>query len=505
MKPSPRDIEHRLKQLDESDTDPALLDDLTVEWGDADPEARPEGVAFDADSDTLRFDLWSAQREALDSVEREDYDITAFMAGYGAGKTVLGARWLLSEALTHDSSRFLAMGQSFSEAKGTTFKALFSQLPGDRTSVVTAGFNGPENSPVVRDYNRTEHRLVLANDTEIILGSADKWSRYAGLEVGGIWLDEPAHYGDELFDLLEMLGGRLRGVPGSKAQLWTLTGAGYNAAFEILELREDKNGEPIRLDIDVIRASTLDNPYLTEGDIDRFRRQYAGTAREEQALYGGFSAGTGLVYPQFDPEVHVVEHDTARDLVDRDSHDWIYGYDAGWTDARVVLEAVKIDGDRLVVLDEFYRHESHVTDAIEWLSAHDKPTGLIYAEHEPSDIERFNQAGWRAEQADKSLDAGIAEVRRWLKPDPETESVGLLVSERCENLINEFRGYKEEHVGTTQATDHALDSLRYLCMGASAPKKEPGAVFLDLGSVKEEVGIGERKQPRFGPIHPNKR
>jgi hypothetical protein len=43
--------------------------------------------------------------------------------------------------------------------------------------------------------------------------------------------------------------------------------------------------------------------------------------------------------------------------------------------------------------------------------------------------------------------------------------VGLLVSSSCRYLIREFLGYKEEHVGKSQATDHCLDSLRYACMG----------------------------------------
>lgn len=476
MKRSPKEIAHELNQIDPRDGRPEPLDfDVTVEWRDADPEARPEGLTWDPPAEDsparLSFDLWGSQRDALNAAEGDDYDLVAAIMGYGAGKSILGARWLLANALEYDGSRFLAMGQDFAKAKPTTFKTLFSQLPGERTGVVTAGHNGPENSPVVMGYNRQENRLTLVNDTEIILGSADRWGRYAGLEIGGAWLDEPAHYGDELFDLLEMLGGRLRGVDGPKVQLWTTTGAGYNACYDILEQREDRNGDPIRLDIEIVRASTLDNPYLTEADKDRFRRQYEGTGREEQALRGGFSAGTGLVYNHFDPDRHVIEQAEAVELADDTER--LYAYDAGFRHARVVLEAAPAaeNSDRLVILDEFYRHESHVSDAIAWLNG--RPQGVIYSEHEPADIEKFNRAGWRAEKADKSLDAGIDEVRNRLREDPESGKPGLLISDRCTNLIAEFRQYKEEHVGTSQATDDALDSLRYLCMGAADPKPEP--------------------------------
>lgn len=83
--------------------------------------------------------------------------------------------------------------------------------------------------------------------------------------------------------------------------------------------------------------------------------------------------------------------------------------------------------------------------------------------------------GWRATRAEKSLDAGIAEVCQRLAPDStggagEGEAdataaadapVALVVSAACEHLTREFLGYKETHVGTTAADDHALDALRY--------------------------------------------
>ena len=39
--------------------------------------------------------------------------------------------------------------------------------------------------------------------------------------------------------------------------------------------------------------------------------------------------------------------------------------------------------------------------------------------------------------------------------------VGLLISDRCENLIRELLGYKQEDVGTSLEIDHCCDALRY--------------------------------------------
>lgn len=519
-------LRQELDELRERDgpTDTAL-DDARVTWRDAAPDERPDGMTWQPPTDdepaVLAYDVWDAQRDTLDAVESGGHDVVAFLAGYGSGKSVFGARWLLAQALEYPGSRFLAMGVDFQKARDTTYPKLFAQLPGDRTTLTTSSYNGPETSPLVADYNRQDHRLTLVNDSVITLGSADKYSRYAGAEFGAVWMDEPGHYGDVLHDLTGMITTRLRGVDGPKVQLWTLTGEGYNAAWEILEKRQDGDGDPIGLDVDVVRASVLDNPYLTDGDKERFKRKYEGTAKEQQALHGGFAAASGLVYSNFSRETHVIEPAEARRRVDGD---WrIYGYDAGWNDPRVLLELGKTAYDQLVVLDEFHESGSHVEDAIQWLDEHDKPDGPIYAEHVPAELEKFERAGWRTVKAEKDIDAGLSEVRRRLQSDgnidvpdggggdvlafqldptdnyartkenvavangsgvhtfsdgddgsdddgdgdgPDTGgSVGLLVASACTHLIREFLGYKEEHVGTSQATDHCLDSLRYACMG----------------------------------------
>ena len=506
-----RDLERQLDSIENEVADASETAEhplREIEHRDADPEARPDGMEYDPEAGRLAYDFWEAQNECLDRLDGGDVDLVAMLGGYRSGKTVTGGRWEITEALRYPGSRWLAMGISYSKASGTTYRTLFENLPGERTHILTSSFNGPEQSPIVADYSRRHHRLTLVNDAVIVLGSADKWSRYAGDEYAGIWLDEPSHYGEELFDILEMMGTRLTAPQGPKKMFWTLTGNGYNSAFSILEQREDKNGDPITLDIDLIRASVLDNPYIDESDKERLRRQFGGTGREEQAILGGFAAAQGLVYSNFSRETHVIPHHEARQRI---VEGWrIFGYDSGWRDPRVILELGKTSYDQLVVLDEFHRSESHIEDAIRWLRENDKPQGTIYAETRPEHIEKFRKAGWLAEKANKSIDEGIDEVRKRfsdeenieLRPqkssrasinrgtpsqlqeqrtqrryeadqaptdqtttdradDDNGSCVGLLISDRCENLIRELLGYKEEDVGTSRAVDHCCDALRY--------------------------------------------
>lgn len=442
-------------------------DDWSVEHRAAAPDERPHGMAVDVPERTIAYDFWQAQQECLDLLEDGEHDIVGFLGGYRSGKSVTGARWLLTQALRNPGVRYLAMGTTYSEAVDATYRVLFEQLPGERTHIVTSSFNGPENSPLVVDYNRAEHRLTLVNDAVIVLGSADKWSRYAGEEFGAAWLDEPSHYGDVLHDLLEMVSTRLTADRGPKVQFWTLTGNGYNAAWSVLEKQEDIDGGELGHTVELVRASVLDNPYIAGEDKSRLERQFEGGGREDQALHGGFSSTQGLVYSNFRRNTHVIEHGEARDLVEDASDDEeafrIYGYDSGWDDPRVVLEVGRTAYGQLIVLDEFYRSSATVERARDWLLA--RPRGPAFCEHVPEHIHKFRQAEIPATKANKSLDAGIDEVRARLESDGEGR-VGLLVSERCEHLIKEFHGYKREHVGTDAATDHCLDSLRYLIMGS---------------------------------------
>lgn len=438
----------------------------------------PDGMRWDPDTGRLEYEFWEAQREALEKLESGQYDIVAFLAGYRSGKSVTGARWILSNALRYSGTRYLAMGQDFEKAKSTTYRVLFEQLPGERTQMLTSSFNGPENSPIVADYNRNDKRLTLANDSVIQLGSADKWSRYAGDEYSAIWLDEPSHYGPELFDLREVLGTRLSADRGPRCMFWSLTGNGYNSAWRILEKREDSSGDPLGDRIELIRASVLNNPYVDAETKAKFRRQFEGTGREEQAMHGGFQSQEGLVY-QVQRGVQIVGRDVFGDrLPPLDDEYRVYGYDAGFKDPRVVLELRRTVGDHdLVVVDEFYEKKTHVDEAIDWIL--ERPDGVVLSEHEPEDIEDMEDEGIVAIPANKSHDAGIPEVRRRFN-HADDDAGDLYVLDDVDATVRELFSYKEEDVGGSDVQDHAADALRYAVMGV---KEGDDAGSFGLGTV----------------------
>jgi hypothetical protein len=438
-----------------------------------------------ADPVTVGGEYWDAQLRVFDALESGAYDLVVFRVGYAGGKTLTGCDWIHQTAVTVPGSDNLVMAPDYAKGGPATYKTFFDRLPGDNTVPDEGG--DPENSPIVDDYNRNEKRLTYANRSVARLGSADKWNRYAGSEFNAIYCDEPAHYDTtDLYDLVEMLTSRQRTQDGPNVMLWTSTGNGFNQYYDITERRVAADGESALTWADrmrVIVGDSRNNPYLPADAQEKLRRQFAGTDREAQALAGGFAAAQGRVYNDFTRNRHVVDATDVPDLLDGTG--WrVYGYDAGWDDPRVMLEIGRTAYDQLLVVDEFYESGSYVEDITggsrrvqhtedgenhdivddPWLG--DKPAGDLHAEHEPSDYGKFRDAGLTVYSAEKALDTGITAVRKRLdwREDPKGRP-GLLVSDACVSTIREFQDYQEDHVGTSTATDHAMDALRYAIVG----------------------------------------
>lgn len=415
----------------------------------------------------ITWQWWDAQSRTLELLRAADHDLVCFRGGYGSGKTILGTRWIIETALTVPKSDNLIVAPDSAKGGPATYKTFFEQLPGVNTVPDEGG--DPENSAVVEGYHAVEKRVTFANGSVVRLGSADVWNRYAGAEFNAVHADEVGHYDNtDLYDFHEMITSRQRTEDGPNITLWTSTGNGFDQFYDVTERQVNKDEEELawKDSLAVVVADSRNNPFLEEKD--KLRRQFEGTAREEQALKGGFSAAQGLVYPQFNRTDHV----RSRDDVDVD--DWrIYGYDYGWQDPRVLLELGKTPQGQYVALDCYYETNRPVEHCIKWLRDNGKPAGRIYCDHDPEHIDKFRQAGYDSKAANKDLDEGIGEVREVLEVDDEI-GAGLLVTEHCTELIQEMQSYKEEDVGTSRAEDHVADCLRYSLMG---DRYEPDVEF----------------------------
>lgn len=422
-----------------------------------------------SDSYSLDFQWADYQWQCIEALESGEYDVVVLRVGYGGGKSYAGGQWIHEGSLQLDHGESLVLAPDFQKGGPATYRVFFETLPGENTVPNDAG-GDPENSPIVAGYNQNQKRVTYISGHVVRLGSADRWNRYAGSEFHRIWMDEPAHYDNtDLYDLHEMLVSRQRTDAGPNTCFMTSTGAGFNQFYDITERQVNAEDEPLHWadSLKVFTESSLRNPFLTEEAKEKLRRQFEGTERAEQALHGGFAAPQGLVYGQFTREHHVIEEAAIPDLLPEDSVP-IYGYDSGWDHPRVLVEWRQTHHDQWLAVDCYYETEKpfeHLCDPDNgegWVYDQGKERGIVYCEHEPEHILKFRQAGFRAVKAEKSLDEGIPFMRGLLELKGDPERPGLLVSDRCVDLIQEFQSYKEEDVGKSgDVPDHVLDASRY--------------------------------------------
>jgi len=438
-----------------------------------------------ATATTVEYKWTNYQAYVRDTLEAGNVDLVALRTGYGGGKSRCGGQWIHRGAVadTEGVGESLVLAQDYQKGKSTTYSVFFKILPGEDTNPFKDG--DPENSPIVETWHSNDKRLVYVTGHVAWLGGADKWNRFAGGEYCRIWCDEVGHYppNTDLYELHEMLITRQRTEVGPNTTLWTSTGNGFNQFYDITERQVTVDDEelPWADQMEVVVASTEHNTLLPPDGLEKIRRQFKGTAREEQGLHGGFAAAEGLVYDGFTRNTHVAPAD---DLADRLAEGRaIYGYDAGWNDPRVVVDVRQTHTGQWVVWDHYYQTESRLAEVVDpddalegtraWMLG--RPDGPVYAEHEPSHIQQFRKAGWSAVKAEKSLDGGIDHVRDRLSTDEGRP--GLVVTERCTDLIQEFLSYKEEHVGKNGAKDHALDALRYALFTHTPVERDTGRDF----------------------------
>ena len=225
-----------------------------------------------------------------------------------------------------------------------------------------------------------------------------------------------------------------------------------------------------------------DNPYLDEGETKAL-----SASLDEKALqsrrYGKFtSVSAGLVYPEFDESVHVIE----PFAIPKEWQDNI-SIDPGLNNPLSAhWYAVDFD-DNVYVVYEHYEagrdidyHAEEIKRICRLLDWHTDGRGRILALIDSAAKQRtlgsvksvaelFYERGILVNpNVDKDLFTGIARVKSYLKRDNGLPNIYIFNT--CVNLIRELKGYYWGSGDTPRkADDHSLDEMRYYLV--SKPKK----------------------------------
>ena len=242
-----------------------------------------------------------------------------------------------------------------------------------------------------------------------------------------------------------------------------------------------------------------DNPYLDKGEIEAMCKSVSASDQLSRR-YGKFSTGEGLVYPEFDQSVHVVDpFDIPKE--------WqaTISIDPGLTNPTCALFfAVDFDGVIYVVDEHFEAGVSIDTHVAKIFAIADKLNwkrdgkGRLYAlidsaanQHtlacQKSVAELFSEKGILVNTAvNKDLYSGIQRLKSLFEQKPPR----IYIFKTCSNLIREIKSYwwgsgdrpKKED-------DHALDALRYFVMSLPKPSKP-------IAPPKTQIQLDKEKMMR---------
>jgi len=417
----------------------------------------------------VKFKYRATPKQSL--VHADPHRFRVLIAGRRFGKTVTAIAEVCFHALTNEKARVWYIAPTYRQAKSTAWGMFLDFLP----------------PSTIEKKNEQDLEIKLRNGSEISLKGTERPDLLRGVGLNGVVLDEVAFMKPNTWEtvvrpMLTDTGG------------WALfigTPAGYNKFWELAKLGDHGNeieGDPIDIlgeeeglrlkpntDWMTYRFTTYDNPYISINEITSEKE----TMNEDyfsQEYLARFTSFTGLVYPDFDPTLHIIP---PKDI----PLSWLkgVGVDIGYTNPSFAVFLTIDEEGTVFVHDELYRKDTTSSEYIRLLKErmHDSVYTIKVADAAAADfIARAREMGlWFSpyKRPEHSRQHGtIMETINWvkdyLKPGKDGKP-GLYVFNNCKNLIREFQTYvwdekkfASEDRRPKKENDHGMDALRYAIM-----------------------------------------
>ena len=234
----------------------------------------------------------------------------------------------------------------------------------------------------------------------------------------------------------------------------------------------NSNNDP---EVDVIEMEWADNPYLNKEEVLSMSRVLSKEELESRR-YGKFVGLSGLVYKEFDPQIHVIQPFNVP-------HEWYdkISIDPGLHNPLSAhWYAVDFDGNVYVIAEHYASNqtvEQHaekiksICKSLEW----PQPRGNYEALIDPAANQRTLSSAKTVSElfydygiavntnVNKDVFSGISKFKSYLKnAEGETK---LFIFSNCVNMIREIKGYFWGNDDSPiKRDDHAMDELRYYIM-----------------------------------------
>lgn len=239
-----------------------------------------------------------------------------------------------------------------------------------------------------------------------------------------------------------------------------------------------------------------DNPFLDSAEVERLISS-TDADMQESRRFGRFKENRGLVYPEFNPEKHIIEPFNVP-------VEWQYSLsiDPGLNNP-LSCHFYAVDGDGvLYVVAEHYEAEKDIdyhskkifelAEKIGWEKRSGRLVSLIDSaanQHtlagSKSVAELFFDRGILVNtKVNKDLFSGIERLKSMFNSTPPK----IYIFKNCVNLIRELKSYWwAEGDRPRKCDDHSLDELRYLVMSLPSNSKPKRLLKNEIQKDKEEL------------------
>lgn len=289
--------------------------------------------------------------------------------------------------------------------------------------------------------------------------------KFQGASLDYVWFDEEPPYDIYLECKMRVLD-KCGEIFGTMTPLKGLTWV-YNTIY-----LNDKNDNEIWYET----MEWADNPFLSKKEIESMTKSLPAEEIESRR-YGKFMQNGGMVYSEFDENVHVIEPFEVpmewQDNISIDpglhnplsAHFYAVDYDGNVYVVAEHYQAQKTVEYHAEKIKEIARNLNWKTDSKGFLRAIiDSAARQKTLASEKNVVELFYENGILVNpQVDKDMFAGISTVKSYLKT--ADGSTRLFIFKNCVNLIREIKNYWwGDGDLPIKKDDHALDELRYYLM-----------------------------------------
>ena len=391
----------------------------------------PDPTGFD-------YKLFPAQTRAFNL----DTKHKAFIGGIGSGKTFLGALWAVTMTLTR-------------EGNGMILAPTYSML-GDVSLVEYLAI-------LDRHYIDYEHNIgrgqIQTGNGTVFLRSAEKPDRLRGPNLTWAWGDEAGLWREDAF---KVLLGRLR--LGNAESMLTTTPSGFNWLWSYFEDTNDPRHNPERYSY--ARGSSRENRHLDSEFVNDLMVAYSAEYAAQE-IDGQFVAFEGMIYSEFDRQVHIKEKEIPEG--------WrrFRAIDYGYTNPFVCLWGAVDEDGRLYIYHEYYIRRRLIKEhAVAILGYEDAGYQATCADWDAQDNAEMTAARVPTSRAQKDVTVGIQKVKARLDIQADGQP-RLYIHPSCVNLIKEIGIYRWQpnrvaggnaKEAPMKEADHAMDALRYMVM-----------------------------------------